>query len=121
MVLEQLGIALHTTESQEQFQLDFDQMQTIVNTFNAQNQLFSDNDFLPKELFPLKVDVPESFKLYQQQLELSSILEHSADYQEAIRLLGASSLAHSAWKTENWSPYMLETALRIAQKWKQGW
>lgn len=121
VVLEQLGVALQTTENQEQFQQDFNRMQAIVNAFNAQNQLFPDNDFLPKELLRLQMEVPESPELYQQQLELSSILEHSADYEEANRLLGASSLAHSAWQTENWSPYMLETALRIAKKWKQGW
>lgn len=121
VVLEQLGIALHTLESQQQFQLDFDRMQEIVNTFNTQNQLFPDNDFLPETPLSLKAAVPESLELYQQQLELSSILEHAVDYEEATRLLSASSLAHSAWQTENWSPYMLETALRIAQKWKRGW
>lgn len=121
VVLEQLGIALHTLESQQQFQLDFDQMQLIVNTFNAQNQLVPDTNFLPKETFLLKSTIPESLTLHQQQLELSTILERSADYEEAIHLLSDSSLAHSAWKTEEWSPYMLETALRIAQKWKRGW
>lgn len=121
VVLEQLGIALHTPESQDQFQKDFDQMQGIVHAFNAQNQLFPENDFLPKEIFSLKTDVPESLTLHQQQLELSSILERSTDFDEAFRSLKTSSLANSAWQTENWSPYMLETALRIAQKWKQGW
>ncbi|WP_300665873.1 DUF692 family multinuclear iron-containing protein, partial [Fluviicola sp.] len=121
VVLEQLGVALQTPESQQQFQVDFDRMQVIVNAFNVQNHSFPDMDFLPGEFVSLKTDVPESLKLYQQQLELSSILEHSPNYQEATRLLTHSSLAHSAWQTENWSPYMLETALRIAQKWKRGW
>lgn len=121
VVLEQLGIALQTTNSQEQFQQDFDRMQAIVTAFNAENQLLPDTDFLPGKLFSLKTEVPESLELYQQQLELSAILERSPNYEEAIRLLANSSLAHSAWQTENWSPYMLGTALSIAQKWKQGW
>lgn len=121
VVLEQLGIALDTTESQQQFQQDFDQMQQIVNTFNAQKQSFSTNDFILKELIRLNEPVPESLALYQQQLDLSSILERASGYEEAVRLLNHSSLANSSWEIENWSPYMMETALRIAQKWKSGW
>ena len=96
-------------------------MQAIVNTFNAQNHAFPTTDFLPETFLALQDPVPESAKLYEQQLELSSILEHSTDYNEAFRSLHHSSLAHSSWEIEKWSPYMLETALRIAQKWKQGW
>ena len=121
VILEQLGIALHTVESQYQFQQDFEQMQSIIHVFNSHNQSIPDTDFLPKGLISLNEPIPESLTLYQQQLELSSILESSTSYQEALRLLTDSSLAHSAWKTENWSPYMLETALRIARKWKRGW
>ncbi|TSJ40081.1 DUF692 family multinuclear iron-containing protein [Fluviicola chungangensis] len=121
VVLEQLGIALHTTESQELFQQDFDHMQAIVNEFNGRNNLIPDNDFLLKQAVSLNEPVPESLELYRQQLELSSILEQAANYEEATRLLNNSTLAHSAWKTESWSPYMLETALRIAQKWRSGW
>ncbi|MDF3029008.1 MAG: hypothetical protein K0S23_3315 [Fluviicola sp.] len=121
VILEQLGIALHTMESQRQFQMDFERMQSIIHTFNSRNQSISVTDFLPKESISLNEPVPESAKLYEQQVELSSILEHSADYNEALRSLHRSSLAHSSWEIEKWSPYMLETALRIAQKWKQGW
>jgi uncharacterized protein (UPF0276 family) len=121
VVLEQLGVALHTVESQQQFQMDFDKMQAIVNAFNSKKHSFPTTDFLPGNPVLLKDPVPESAKLYEQQLELSSILEHSVDYNEAFHLLNNSSLANSAWQTEKWSPYMLETALRIAQKWKQGW
>jgi hypothetical protein len=96
-------------------------MQEIVNAFNVQDQRFSMNDFLPAELLPLKEPVPQSLELYEQQLELSAILERAKDTHEAVQMLSRSSLAHSDWKTESWSPYMLETALRIAQKWKQGW
>lgn len=121
VILEQLGIALHTLESQQQFQLDFNKMQEIVAAFNGQNESSSSIDFLPIEHIQLRESVPESLTLHQQQLELSSILERASNYEEAHQLLSNSSLANSAWKTENWSPYMLETALRIAQKWKKGW
>lgn len=121
VVLEQLGTALHTVESQHYFQQDFDKMRAIVNAFNAENKLVLTNNFLPLEFLPLQETVPESLRLHGQQLELSSILECAKDTQEAFRLLQNSSLANSEWKTESWSPYMLETAMRIAQKWKQGW
>ena len=96
-------------------------MQAIVNAFNEKEHYFSMNDFLPEELLPLQEPVPESQMLHAQQLELSSILERAKDTQEASQLLQNSSLANSEWKTETWSPYMVETALRIAQKWKNGW
>lgn len=121
VVLEQLGTALDTKESQEQFQQDFDWMQRIVNKFNTQNQLFPMNSFLPGEVISLNDPVPESLEFYKQQLDLSSILERASGYEEAISLLSQSSLANSSWKIEKWSPYMLETAWRIAQKWKSGW
>jgi uncharacterized protein len=120
-VLEQLGVALHTEERQQQFQSDFDRMQSIVNEFNTQNQSALTSDFLPQEIFLLSEHIPESVILHQQQLELSAILERATNVEQATHLLRTSSLANSNWKTENWSPYMLETALRIAQKWKQGW
>jgi hypothetical protein len=52
-------------------------------------------------------------------LELSFILETSASYEDAIHSLNESSLAHSAWQIEDWKPYMIETAIKIAQKWKK--
>ncbi len=121
VVLEQLGTVLQSVESQHFFQQDFDKMQAIVNAFNEKEHYFSMNDFLPEELLPLQEPVPESQMLHAQQLELSSILERAKDTQEASQLLQNSSLANSEWKTETWSPYMVETALRIAQKWKNGW
>ncbi len=121
VVLEQLGVALHTAESQLLFQQDYERMQTIVNDFNMHDKRFSKNDFLLNQLLPLKEPVPESLKLHEQQLELSSILERSKNTEEAFHLLRTSSLANSNWQTERWSIFMLETALRIAQKWEKGW
>lgn len=121
VVLEQLGIALQTTESQTQFRRDFIQMQNQVAAFNRQkNGNTWNNTFLP--LSPISVGEPvEDEELYQQQLHLSTILENAISLEDAQHLIEKSSLAHSAWKTETWSPAMLETAIGIAQKWKQGW
>lgn len=120
VVLEQLGTALQSTESQEQFRQDFEQMKRIVANFSGTNASFSLNHFIPPTL-----NIPEKpledLVLHQQQLELSSILENAPNAEAANRLLRESSLAGSAWKSEDWSPHMLETALRIAQKWKNGW
>ena len=59
--------------------------------------------------------------LHHQQKELSAILENADSYEEAMEQLKSSSLAQSDWQVENWKPYMLEAAIRIAQKWKKGW
>ena len=48
------------------------------------------------------------------------ILEDSTSLEEAQYNLGKSRLAQSAWQAEEWSSEMLETAMQIAQKWKQG-
>jgi hypothetical protein len=56
--------------------------------------------------------------LHEQQRQLTHILETAASLPEAQQRLQASALAHSAWQIEHWEPYMLETAISIAQKWK---
>lgn len=121
VVLEQLGTALYSLESQQQFRADFNEMQSIVNAFNTQRPITVINDFIALIKPAIPEIVPGDPVLYQQQTELSAILENATDFEDAHRRLENSSLAHSAWKTEEWSPYMLETALRIAQKWKKGW
>ncbi|MES2799919.1 MAG: DUF692 family multinuclear iron-containing protein [Bacteroidota bacterium] len=120
VVLEQLGTALVTPEEQLRFQDDFDRMQAIVEAFNQQNTLFSKNDFSAIR-HVLNNPIPSSEELFKQQNELSSILTKAKNVDEANRLLFQSSLADSAWNSESWSPYMLETAMRIAQKWEKGW
>lgn len=117
VVLEQLGTALHTEESKRLFQQGFYTMDDIVNAFNTTPRPAQTNDFKPVGFTPTNAPV-ESETLHQQQFELSRILENATDYHEAQQLLAASSLANTAWNSENWAPYMLETAMRIAQKWK---
>jgi hypothetical protein len=49
---------------------------------------------------------------------LATILETADSVPAAQQALMASPLAQSDWETEKWSPYMLEAAMAIAQKWK---
>ncbi|MDH4472138.1 MAG: DUF692 family protein [Fluviicola sp.] len=118
VVLEQLGSALDTTERQQQFQADFATLKSILTTFGSPKPT---NDFLPKSPLLLAKTAAEDTQLALQQQELSTILENALNYENAVALLAKSGLANSDWKVEEWSPYMLETALRIAQKWKNGW
>lgn len=117
VVLEQLGNGLVTEMSKRCFYNDFLQMEQIVRK-NSAGGLEASNTFLP--LAPLSTGaVVEDTILYQQQLELSAILESAVSYEEAMQLLERSSLARSDWRIEQWEPYMIETAVKIAQKWKK--
>ncbi|GJM31625.1 MAG: hypothetical protein DHS20C18_06260 [Saprospiraceae bacterium] len=116
IVLEQIGTGLKTEASKRQFQQDFFKMEQIVQ--NKQRSTTKDqHTFLPSQPFHLGKPL-EDVILHAQQLELSDILETATDYQHAQQCLQASSLANSDWKIETWAPAMVETVLRIAQKWK---
>jgi len=119
VVLEQLGTGLNTPASQLAFQQDFEVMSRIIQ----QSRDYSGhpaNAFLPQTR-PDTSQLPlESKDLEQQQRELSQILETAPNYEAAKNRLAASDLAHSAWNIESWEPAMLETAIRISQKWKHG-
>ncbi|WP_315821987.1 DUF692 family multinuclear iron-containing protein [Paraflavitalea speifideaquila] len=119
VVLEQLGNGLLTDESKQQFYTDFLEMESILTAANKTRQGYLQQSFLPPLPFRVNVAVEDEL-LYRQQLELSSILESAASYEEAKTLLQQSSLRQSSWQVENWDPAMLETAIRIAQKWKAG-
>lgn len=120
VVLEQLGTGLKTPESRERFQQDFLKMESIIASFQKETQTAPLNSFLPENLLPIGIPV-EDESLYAQQLLLSDILENAVNYEEAFDRLQQSSLKQSAWNIELWRPYMLETAMNIAQKWKKGW
>lgn len=114
VVLEQLGSGLASDASKSVFQNDFLKMESMIGRFNTSGE----ENFLPLTSFP-SGDAVEDEALYQQQLELSAILETSSSYDAAIQALHASSLSRSDWRIETWEPYMVETAIRIAQKWKK--
>lgn len=118
VVLEQLGNGLVTETSRRSFYDDFLQMEEIVRKNSNEKDAASPDPFLPLPPLPTGTAI-EDMTLYQQQLELSSILESSASYAEAMHVLTQSSLANSDWRIEQWEPYMIEAAVKIAQKWKR--
>ena len=48
------------------------------------------------------------------------ILETAVGYEHPTQLLQSSILDNIEWGTKRWKPYVLETALAVAQKWKNG-
>jgi uncharacterized protein (UPF0276 family) len=118
VVMEQLGAGLVTTESRQGFYHDFLKMQEIVSSFKGRKIREALNTFLPSEIRLTNEPISDE-TIYQQQLQLSDILETSVNYNEALHRLSISPLAHTAWNIEAWQPYMLETALAIAQKWRR--
>ncbi|HMQ50037.1 MAG TPA: DUF692 family protein [Saprospiraceae bacterium] len=120
VVLEQLGTSLKTSASQAAFRSDFHAMDRIVQKTKSLQPKTPDYLFLPQSSYPVAEIPLESPLLYQQQKELSAILETATSYEQAAALLRQSNLAQTDWGIERWQPEMLETAWQIAQKWKLG-
>jgi uncharacterized protein (UPF0276 family) len=120
VVLEQLGTALNTETSRQAFQADYLRMDSIVKKMQTDFVSCRANNFLPPDDLHITWPPLESIPLYEQQRQLSRLLETSVDHQEAFRKLHASDLKDSAWNIESWQPCMLQTAMSIAQKWKNG-
>jgi uncharacterized protein (UPF0276 family) len=120
VVMEQLGTGLKTLESKTAFQQDFLRMKGIVKQNNTNDSLNTSNTFLPyNNSFHLSKPI-ENLSLYNQQLQLSDILESATDYKDAQLRLEKSDMKNTAWEVEKWDIGMLETAIAIAQKWKNG-
>jgi hypothetical protein len=62
----------------------------------------------------------ESAALFSQQQALSHCLENAGDWEALQTCLAQSELSRSEWNWEQWEPAMLETAWKIARKWKNG-
>jgi len=118
VVLEQLGVGLQTAAARETFYNDFLKMQSIVQEKDKALVHGPAVTFLPGPIL-LSDEKAEDEVLYRQQMELSGILETAATYEEVINRLNNSSLACSDWNIETWEPYMVEVAMKIAQKWKK--
>ena len=118
VVLEQIGTGLETAKSKVQFQKDFLKMHKIAKR-NGERFPDSNNSFLPLKKWQTGQAI-ENLELYDQQMELSNILENSNNLLEVQNRLKDSALANSDWKVESWKPSMLETVFQIAQKWKHG-
>ena len=120
VVMEQLGNGLETAENRRLFQEDFFKMDVMIEKHNDLGLSNALNTFLPFQFTPLsKKPIQDAF-LAKQQRQLSNILETATDYADAQRQLAVSNLANTDWDIENWQPYMLETAIQIAQKWRLG-
>lgn len=120
VVLEQLGTSLKHAETRLQFQQDFHRMHHIIRQVAGYENTTALLPFLAppgsgKDHTPL-----EDHRLALQQQQLSDILENARNADDALQLLRASDLAASEWKIEHWDKAMLETAIHIAQKWKEG-
>lgn len=119
VVMEQLGTGLHTEMAKTGFAKDFQQMKTITERFlqHDAEQVVLSNTFLPEQSLPPGPVIEDEY-LYGEQQILSYILEHAAGHAEAMQQLQHTALRNSAWGIEKWQPDMLETAIRIARKWK---
>ena len=119
VVMEQLGTALGTAARQEQFRQDYLEMDRIVSAKNPGRDAGSTNWFTPGLLTIPAIPV-EDERLFRQQQILATILETADSVNDAMQRLSISELAESEWAVESWQPYMLETAMQIARKWKDG-
>jgi uncharacterized protein len=120
VVLEQLGEFMSTPEQQAGFRSDFERMRSIVQRVaNDLPENTVQENFLPKNKITVGTPIQDE-GLYAEQMELTSLLENAASASALIADMGQSSLAQSEWQVEQWQPAMLETAMRIAQKWKEG-
>lgn len=120
VVLEQLGTALDSEKKRDEFRRDFLKMDAIVKESTLVFPNSPINDFKPHQKNTPTTIPLEDLCLYSQQLQLSTILETAVDQEHARYLLSKSDLKHSAWEVEKWEPCMLQTAIAIAQKWKDG-
>jgi uncharacterized protein len=120
VVLEQISSSLDKEESRQQYRQDFLVMDEIVSRRNQHLAQSAACSFLPAEPYWIAGRPLEDARLHAQQRSLASILETAATYEQAQAALQASSLAHSEWGIEKWEPVMVETAMAIAQKWRNG-
>jgi uncharacterized protein len=119
VVLEQFSSGLALADEQEVFRRNFMKMDAIVKKENDNNLLSPLNNFLPKTTVVPGLPIEDDL-LHAQQSVLSYILETATSYEQAVQQLQSSILSDTDWKTEKWEPFMLETAIAIAQKWKKG-
>jgi len=119
VVLEQIGTGLESADSKVQFQKDFFKMDEIVKLKTETSTGVEKNKFTATNSFTIGKPLEDQL-LYDQQMELSEILETSQNYNEVQMRLRSSKLANTAWEIENWEPAMVDTVFQIAQKWKHG-
>lgn len=119
VILEQLGRGFSTPESIFQFRQDFNQLADLIAGLPDQKRAKIKADFLPNSPRIINKPIDDEI-LYAQQMELSEIVENCANVKDAVLKLNQSTLANSAWEVEQWEYDMLDTAIKIAEKWKNG-
>jgi uncharacterized protein (UPF0276 family) len=119
VVMEQLGTALYSDAEKQQFRQDFLTMRDLVAEHRIDNQMAEINNFVPPN-FILDASPAQDETLYLQQRELAHILETASSHKEAQQMLATSALSGTAWSPHLWQEDMLQTAMKIAQKWKNG-
>ncbi len=117
VVLEQMGFSLKTKSQQAQLREDFRTMAAIL-----QNHKISppQNQFELPAQHSLSSNPLVTPALHAQQLELSHILAEALDATDARKQLDKSQLAATDWEHSKWPDHMLQTAIDIAKKWKNG-
>ena len=115
VVLEQVGNGLSTQIQQDGFQRDFCRMKRIISNYEIKehNQL----DFMPIDQFQINTPI-ENEGLYNFQRTLSSILENAENIEDAFHQISKLNKDNPNLELSFSEPHMLETAIRIAQKWR---
>jgi len=114
VTLEQVSSGLTDETERKHFQADFEHMRSIISS-SEEPDLARSNVFDPPKYHLLDV-ICESTALQEQQTQLSNILSDSTTLAEA-KIHLASEPIKTAWQTATWPDHMVETALKIVQKW----
>jgi uncharacterized protein (UPF0276 family) len=109
IIFEQLGSSLTDEKSQIQFRKDFLKIKTIVNkiTYNKPSKL---------KLIKPKFEKPlTDLVLYKQQQIILKTIRSNKNPHKVLNQLNATELKD--WNTQTWKPAMLETAIKLLEKW----
>lgn len=117
VILEQMGTALRTETEQTQYRADFRKMKSIVKECGKPAE--KQDSFAPTGIVPASEPI-EFRDIYHLQMELSDILERAETFESLQASLKDSSKVMEFFQMEYWHPAMLETAWKIARKWKDG-
>ncbi len=110
ITLEQMDHALTSEEEQSKFQTDFNKMKSFTK-----NRKIKDIPFIKSNF---KIQNVENNELELAQNYFSDILENTIDLISLESKITENKEALIPLNIENWNQDMLETAMKIAQKWK---
>lgn len=113
ITLEQMDYALHTDEESAFFQSDFDKIKNITAEVKANPNY----DFEIKKHSLDEIEYQDK-DLYEAQILFSSLLENSRDISDLSNQMTQNKSKLFSLEVDKWDIDMLETAMKIAQKWK---